>query len=288
MGNHQDPKVLDSMRQLADYLSGKGIEVLVADSINEQAVSGVARRLPEMQLAKKAALIVAIGGDGTMFYAARLVAGTDVPLLGVNRGRLGFLADVSPGEMLVHLDEILGGNYVDEMRMLLRAEIISGNEIKAVSLSFNDVVVKRHDTGRMLEFQTCIDGRFVNTHRGDGLIVATPTGSTAYSLSCGGPILEPGIDAIVLTPISPHTLSDRPIIIPTHHVTEIRLNTDRTPSAEVSCDGTVTGRIEAGECVRVSVAEERVALIHPPGYDYFQILRSKLNWGRDFRENNGN
>ncbi len=288
MGNHRDQRVLDTMRQLADYLSGKGVQVLVADTVNGNAVSGVAKRLPEDQLASNAGLIVAIGGDGTMFYAARLIAGTGIPLLGINRGRLGFLADISPDEMLVHLDEILCGNYVDESRMLIRAEIISGNEVTACSLAFNDVVVKRHDTGRMIEFQTYVDGRFVNTHRGDGLVVATPTGSTAYSLSCNGPILEPGLEAIVLTPISPHTLSDRPIIIPTSYVTEIRLLSERTPNAEVSCDGTVIGRIEGGDSIRVSVAGERVALIHPPGYDHFQILRSKLHWGHDSRVRNRN
>ena len=240
-------------------------------------------QVPDDELARDVKLIIAVGGDGTMLFAARQAAVGEIPLLGINRGRLGFLADVSPGDMLDHLDRILTGDYDTEQRMLLQAEIASGTGSTACGVALNDVVVKRQDTGRMLEFQTHVDGRYVNTHGGDGFIVATPTGSTAYALSCGGPIVSPRLDAIVLAPICPHTLSDRPIVIPATSVTEVTLREEHTDIAEVSCDGNVTGELKPGDRVRVAAAKQRVELIHPTGYDYYQILRTKLHWGRGNR-----
>jgi len=235
-------------------------------------------------------LVVAIGGDGSMLYAARRIAGRQVPLLGINRGRLGFLADVGPEHMLAHIDQILAGRYVSEQRMLLVASVVRHDKVVSSAIALNDVVVKRHDTGRMVEYQTFVDGSYVNTHLGDGFIIATPTGSTAYALSCGGPIVEPGLDALVLTPICPHTLSDRPLVIPGNRVAEVRLHSTPSPKsqqmdrAEVTCDGELLGRLGPGGSVRVSAARERIELVHPVGYDYFEILRSKLLWGRDTRD----
>ncbi len=222
-------------------------------------------RLPESELPKRAKLVVAVGGDGSMLYAARRLAGSGVPLLGINRGRLGFLADVSPAEMLGRVDEIMRGEYETEKRMLLRAEILEGGQIVGGGLALNDIVVNRHDPGRMLEIRTYIDGRYVNTHGGDGFIIATPTGSTAYSLSCGGPIVAPSLDAIMLVPICPHTLSERPIIVPGSAVTEIMLSEPHSTRAEVSCDGEVAADLLPGRCLRVRAAAERVELIHPRG-----------------------
>jgi NAD+ kinase len=167
--------------------------------------------------------------------------------------------------------------------MLLNAQVLSADGSRKCGIALNDVVVKRQDTGRLLEFKSYVDDRYVNTHAGDGFIVATPTGSTAYALSCGGPIVAPGLDALVLAPICPHTLSDRPIVIPGTSITEIQLGDEDSDSAAVSCDGEVTGQIAAGERLRVAVAEQCIELIHPTGYDYFGILRSKLHWGRGNR-----
>jgi NAD+ kinase len=206
-----------------------------------------------------------------------------VPLLGINRGRLGFLADISPADMLAAVDRVLAGDFEREERRLLQAEIISERGA-AQGMALNDVVVKRLDSGRMFEFQTLVDGVYVNTHGGDGLIVATPTGSTAYALSCGGPILTPQLDALVLAPICPHTLSDRPIVIPGNSRAEIRLREQDEDAAAVCCDGDVIGQIGAGDSLRVSASSERLQLIHPPGYDFYEILRGKLNWGRSNRQ----
>lgn len=281
MGNPADPRVLESLRGLAAHLVARGTRVLVADAVPRDAVPEAAARLADDEMARHADLVVAIGGDGSMLYAARRGAAAGVPLLGINRGRLGFLADVGPGEMLARVDEVLIGEYESERRLLLQAEILDGRRLVATGLALNDIVVNRHDPGRMLEIRTFIDGRYVNTHRGDGFIVATATGSTAYSLSCGGPIVAPVLDAVLLVPICPHTLSERPIIVPATVVTEIMLSEGHTARAGVICDGEVAGELLPGRSLRVRAAGERVELLHPRGYDYFKILREKLHWGRD-------
>jgi NAD+ kinase len=264
LGNPEDARVLEPLRILAAHLSSRGVHVILTESISPAAVPVVAARVPERELPKRAQLAVAIGGDGSMLYAARRVAGSGVPLLGINRGRLGFLADVSPADMLARIDEILRGEFDTEQRMLLRAEIVEGGNVVGGGLALNDIVVNRHDPGRMLEIRTFINGRYVNTHGGDGFIIATPTGSTAYALSCGGPILAPTLDAIVLVPICAHTLSERPIIVSAAAVTEIMLSDPHTTRAEVSCDGEVTAELIPGRSLRVRAAAERVVLIQSP------------------------
>ena len=283
MGNLSEARVVESIRLLATHLQTRDVQLLLADDTGLDGIAEVSERVAPGELTGRAELIIAIGGDGSMLHAARAGATAGIPLLGINRGRLGFLADVHPSEHLESLDRLLAGDYVSENRMLLKAEIFGSGEPIDCGLALNDVVIKRQDTGRMLEFQSTVDGRFVNTHGGDGFIVATPTGSTAYALSCGGPIVAPGLDAIVLAPICPHTLSDRPIVIPATSMTEINIVDDPVDSAQVSCDGEVAGEITAGDRLRVAAAEQRVELIHPSEYDYYEILRSKLNWGRGNR-----
>lgn len=283
MGNLSDSRVADSFRLLAAHLPTRGAKVLLADNARIDGLPDSVERVAPDDLVQRVELIIAIGGDGSMLHAARAAAAADIPLLGINRGRLGFLADVPPSETPELLDRLLAGDYVSEERMLLKAEICSADGTIDCGLALNDVVIKRQDTGRMLEYESSVDGRFVNTHGGDGFIVATPTGSTAYALSCGGPIVAPGLDAIVLAPICPHTLSDRPIVIPATSVTEVRIIADATDSAEISCDGEVAGSIGAAARLRVAAADQHVNLIHPIGYDYYEILRSKLNWGRGNR-----
>lgn len=290
MGNPRDPRALEAMRILAPHLLAAGCRVKASRSLRARSVPAQVQRVSEERLTVGVDLVIAIGGDGSMLYAARRLAGRKVPLLGINRGRLGFLADVGPEHMLAHVDQILAGRYVSEQRMLLNAEMLKNGKVTASAIALNDVVVKRHDTGRMVEYETFVDGSYVNTHLGDGFIVATPTGSTAYALSCGGPIVEPGLDALVLTPICPHTLSDRPLVIPGNRIAEVRLYAATSPKAkqteraDVTCDGELLGRLGPGASVRVSAARERIELVHPVGYDYFGILRSKLLWGRDSRD----
>lgn len=280
LGRHSDPRVAEPMKTLASYLTKSGIGVIATQ---DSAATMQARAVNEVDIAAEADLIIAIGGDGTMLHAAALTGNGKVPLLGVNRGRLGFLADVSPAEMLQNLEQILGGQYSRETRLQLVAKITSPNGDVRSAVALNDIVLQRRDTGRMLDFETRIDNRFVNSHSGDGLIVATPTGSTAYALSCGGPIIEPLLDAVVVVPICPHTLSDRPIVIPSGLDIAVTLLQRDDTKAEVSIDGHSLGELDPDDRLLISESENRITLIHPPGYDYYEILRSKLHWGRSSR-----
>jgi len=280
LGRHADPRVAEPMQGLAEYLTKVGIGVIATP---DAAASLKARAVASDEIAHAADLIIAVGGDGTMLHAAALTGSGKIPLLGVNRGRLGFLADVSPTEMLENLQQILDGNYSQESRLQLKATITSSEGVQRSAVALNDIVLQRRDTGRMVDFETRIAGRFVNSHSGDGLIVATPTGSTAYALSCGGPIIEPLLDAVVLVPICPHTLSDRPIVIPSGLDIEVSLQWRDDTRAEVAVDGHSLGELEAADKLLISESENRITLIHPPGYDYYEILRSKLHWGRDSR-----
>jgi len=280
LGRHADPRVAEPMTTLVEHLTKAGIEVLAS---NDLALELPVTRLDEGELAGSADLIIAIGGDGTMLYASSLARDKDVPLLGVNRGRLGFLADVTPDEMINSVDLVLAGEYTMESRLLLSANLQTATGATITATGFNDVVLQRHGTGRMVDFEATIAGQFVNVHSGDGLIIATPTGSTAYALSCGGPIIEPQLDALVVVPICPHTLADRPIVIAAHQVIEIRLLERADTQAEVAVDGHAIGAIRPDDILTISPSENRIRLVHPPGYDFYEILRSKLLWGRDSR-----
>ncbi len=279
-GNWRDPNVSESIEAMARYLLQRGCKVMVGDGYTGATLPQQAHLIADTDIAEQAGLLIAVGGDGTMLFAARRAAAANIPLLGINRGRLGFLADISPARMLGAMEQILDGQYSRDERMLLNAEVIPASGSRTRGLALNDVVVKRMDSGRMFDFQTFVDGRYVNTHGGDGFIVATPTGSTAYALSCGGPIVTPELDAIVLAPICPHTLSDRPIVIPGNAQTEIRLCEQGADQAAVCCDGDVICSLGPGDRLRVAASEQRLHLIHPPGHDFFQILRGKLHWGR--------
>jgi NAD+ kinase len=285
-GNWRDPRAAESIAALARHLLERGQRVSVSAACEGlELPAGVARRATESAV-DGANLLVAVGGDGTMLYAARIAVAAGIPLLGINRGRLGFLADVSPADLHGAIDRILAGDCERDERRLLEAELVSASGAK-VGRALNDVVVKRLDSGRMFEFETLVDGVYVNTHSGDGLIVATPTGSTAYALSCGGPILTPQLDALVLAPICPHTLSDRPIVIHGKSVVEIRVRERDDDQAAVCCDGEIIGQLGAGNRLRITESTELLHLIHPPGFDFYEILRGKLHWGRSNRQSQG-
>ena len=265
VGKPDDPRVIEPLEQLRAHLTKAGVTLLAGEDVD------------------RADLVMAIGGDGTMIYANRLARESGTPILGINRGRLGFLADVTPEEMLTSVDHVLQGNYTTDSRLLLKACLLRSSGGQEVAYALNDVVLQRRETGRMVDFETRIAGQYVNTHSGDGLVVATPTGSTAYALSCGGPIIEPQLDAIVVVPICPHTLTDRPIVIAADQAVEVSLLQRDDTKAEITVDGFSVGDIRPGDKLQISAANNRVTLVHPPGYDFYGILRSKLFWGRDSR-----
>jgi NAD+ kinase len=280
VGNAKDLRVAECMLGLAAHFHACGVPVLVDPSIGLAFKANSVVLCPEQSFATRADLIVAIGGDGTLLYAARLVAGHSVPLLGVNRGRLGFLTDVSPSCMLEDVDSVLAGRYSEDRRSLLAARLESHDGKTVRALALNDVVVNKWETGRTMDFETSINGRFVNSHGGDGMVIATATGSTAYALSCGGPIVEPDLEVWVLAPISPHTLSDRPIVVRAGSKIQLRMSDRFESRAQVTCDGTAIGDLEQGDNLYVEGADAQITLLHPPGYDYYRLLRSKLHWGR--------
>jgi len=281
IGRFVDARVAESMSVLLPHLKALGVQVLVMEGADiPDGLNGVTR-LPEEEVASEADLLIAIGGDGTLLYGARMVARHNVPLLGINRGRLGFLTDVMPKDMLPHVDAALEGKLDREERTLLRASLRRGDGTVVESLALNDIVLQKAATGRMLDFETRVNGRFVNTHAGDGIVVATATGSTAYALSCGGPIVEPHLDVLVMAPICAHTMSDRPIVVSARSRIEVKLIERYDTYAQVACDGVLLGAMEPDvDVLDIEAAKERITLLHPPGHDYYCLLRSKLHWGR--------
>lgn len=281
-GRFSDHKVATPALQIAAHLSQRGIEVVAAagaDASDPAGLDGVPSASAR-EIGTNIDLLVAVGGDGNLLRATRCVAGHDVPLIGINRGRLGFLTDVSPDQMLTTLDEILAGRYLAEERLMLEARIIGAEASNSPMFALNDVVLQKGDSGRILDFVTTVDGSYVNTHGGDGLIVATPTGSTAYALSCNGPIIRPDVDALVMVPICPHTLSDRPLVIRSSSLVGVTIEASEGNVAQVTCDGEELGQLGAEETLEVKAASETVSLLHPTDYNYYDLLRSKLNWGR--------
>ena len=280
IGKQGDQAVTASLEALIEYLQKRDLEVLIDRDTLGDLVNQSLPLVNRHELGEKSDLAIIIGGDGTLLNAARSLADCDVPILGINLGRLGFLVDLSPEAMTVQLDEILNGNFHEESRFLLQSRIRrSGEEIES-SDALNDVVVHKWDASRMIECETYIDGKFLHSMRSDGIVVATPTGSTAYALSGGGPIMHPSLDAIVLVPICPHTLTNRPIVVDASSKIEIVVYDQSNANAQVTCDGQIDLGLVHGDRVLVSQKPQRARIIHPPGYDYYNILRSKLHWGR--------
>lgn len=230
--------------------------------------------------AEGAQLIIAMGGDGAMLRAAQTAVRNAAPLLGVNLGRLGFLADLGQKRFESELASLLSGQYFSERRMLLSARLTRPRDRLLQATALNDVVAHRSGGARVLELSTTVDGRHIATHRGDGFIAATPTGSTAYAMSCGGPIVDPRLDATVMVPICPHKLDDRPVVIPGAARLALTIPADTGITATVSCDGIGLGVLEHGQTLRVSRSSRRLELIHPGDYNYFSVLRKKLNWAK--------
>lgn len=280
-----DPGVGPTLGLLIDFLLASGCE-LVLDPVSAGLVSQRVseRALPQADapaLVRQVDLLISVGGDGTLLGAARLLVDLDTPLLGINLGRMGFLADISPTAMEEHLAAILGGDYQAEQRFLLQTEIRSGDDLITSQLALNDAVFHKWNTARLIEFETFVNGRFVDFQRSDGLIVATPTGSSAYALSAGGPLIEPDLDALLLVPICPHTISNRPILVGGDSRIELKVwgNTDPA-NVRISCDGQAELVIQKGETVHISRYPRPIRLIHPSGQNFFDIIRAKLGWGK--------
>ncbi len=281
-GQFDDRSVGELATQLSSHLAKRGLHVFAprdAADANEWPGSPSIQLVSSTEFREHVDLLVAIGGDGNLLKASHCIAGCSVPIIGVNRGRLGFLTDVTPDQMLAALDAILDGDYLSEQRLLLDAKIQDADGTVQCLSALNDVVLQKTISGRLLDFETTVDGRYVNTHGGDGLIVATPTGSTAYALSVGGPIIQPDVAALVMVPICPHTLSDRPLVLRSSSRIRVRIPAHSEGRALVICDGEELGQLHGSQVLEIAAATDTVTLLHPQDYDYYELLRSKLNWG---------
>jgi len=277
MGSEQ---VLESLRRVRDYLASRGVNVFLEDTAQELLceTENDCEGFTQLEMATRCDLIIAVGGDGNILGAARTFAPYDVPILGINRGRMGFLADVSPDEIEESIGEVLAGNYVMEEHFLLEGEV-SG--MKEVPCALNEVLIHSAKMPKMLEFNLYIDDIFVYNQYSDGLIIASPTGSTAYALSAGGPIMHPSLDAIVLVPMFPHQLNSRPLLVPGGSELRIVIGSNIGTNAKISFDSQVEFEIEAGESICVKKKKEFLKLVHPPGHSFYGVCRSKLNWASE-------
>jgi NAD+ kinase len=276
IGKYKSPEITEPLLALAEFLTGRRIRVIVDELTASHARVLNYTTLALKEIGEQADLAIVLGGDGTMLNIARTLAPFDVPLVGVNQGRLGFLTDISVGTMLETITSVLGGGCVTEHRMLLSAEIYRGKERVLDVLAFNDAVVSKGVQGSMIEFDVHVDGQFVYDQRSDGIIVATPTGSTAYALSAGGPILDPSLKLIALVPICPHALSNRPIVLTGDARVEIRIV--QANDARAHFDSHSHFELEDGDRVAVKRYPKEVRLLHPDGHNYYHMLREKLHW----------
>lgn len=278
--NYTNKVVSDTLNTVISVLEQRNIAVFLDKNCSEMIPrSSQAQVSPEMFKKGDYDLAIAIGGDGTMLKAAHLVANHDIPLLGINRGRLGFLADIPAHSVEQMLAKILDGEYVEDPRFQLHCHVEREGKILHESDAFNDVILQKGNIGKLIGFETWVNGTYVHSQRGDGMIVATPTGSTAYALSGGGPIIHPSLDALVLVPICPHTLSNRPIVINGNSRVEIIMQEAITDRGNLTCDGEIICQLSEGDRLSVFKKDKKIRLIHPANYDHYSVLRAKLAWG---------
>jgi NAD+ kinase len=276
IGKYKSPEIAEPLLRLSSFLQSRGVRVVV-DPVTAAHVAN--NHLEVMSLdeaGKQADLAIVVGGDGTMLNIARTLAPHDVALVGVNQGRLGFLTDISIGTMLETIGAMLDGDFVEEARMLLASQVLRDASIVVDVLAFNDASISKGADGGLIELEVRVNGQFVYNLRADGLIVATPTGSTAYALSAGGPILHPALQVISLVPVCPHTLSNRPITLSSE--VEIEILMHRCADARVHYDSHSHCELQPGDRVRVCRYPRSIRLLHPVGHNYYHMLREKLHW----------
>jgi NAD+ kinase len=276
IGKYKSPEIAEPLLELARFLQGRGVRVLLDPLTAAHVVRNNLEVLPLEESGKLADLAIVIGGDGTMLNIARTLAPFDVALVGVNQGRLGFLTDISIDTMLETIGEMLDGKFVTEARMLLACRVVRGEDAVMDVLAFNDASISKGADGGLIELEVRIDGQFVYILRADGLIVATPTGSTAYALSAGGPILHPALSVFSLVPVCPHTLSNRPIAMSSDASIEVLMH--KSADAHVHIDSHSHFELMPGDRIRIRRYPRSIRLLHPVGHNYYHMLREKLHW----------
>ena len=278
IGRVRTPGVKETLKTLIDYLLGMKLKVIIDSETAEPLDNLSLPTFPREQLGKNADLIIVVGGDGSLLHAAHDVVDDEKPILGINRGSLGFLTDIHPTE-LEKIHDILQGHYTVEKRFLLAAQIFDHGKQLGNDYALNEVAIIPDAIPHMIEFEIYIEDQFVCSLNSDGLLVATPTGSTAYALSGGGPILHPQLDAILLVPMFPHTLTNRPIVVNGNQEIKIIISPNNTASPRMSCDGRAYLKTPPGSHIIIRKKQQQLQLIHPLDYQYYKTLRSKLHWG---------
>ena len=279
IGKVSDSRFGATLGQLVQLLRQRQLSLLIDDSAREHALPLGVPTVSQEQLGKSSELVIVIGGDGTFLTAARTLVQHQVPLVGVHLGRVGFLADIFPDEIATHMNAVLDGHYYEESRFLMDVKVNREGQTVWHTTALNEVVAHTRHIARLIEFVTRVDQQQICEQRADGVIIATPTGSTAYALSAGGPIMHPSLDALVMVPISPHTLASRPLVLPGDSLIEIQLIKSDEGQAQITCDGQVTNILRTGDSIHIRKLDTRIRLIHPHNYNYFRTLRTKLHWG---------
>ncbi|MGF1761089.1 NAD(+) kinase [Photobacterium sagamiensis] len=278
IGKPRNPDALQTHKSLYDWLTAKGYTVLVDHRLANDLDVPLESLCDLLTIGDKANLAIVVGGDGNMLGAARVLSRFDISVIGVNRGNLGFLTDLDPDTIQQDLELVLNGEFVTEHRFLLEAEVHRHGQIKSRNAALNEAVLHPDKIAHMIEFEVYIDDIFAFSQRSDGLIIATPTGSTAYSLSGGGPILSPSLNAITLVPMFPHTLSSRPLVVDGNRCIKLLVSPTNGSTLEVSCDGQVSLPVSPGDEIHIYQSPEQLQLIHPKNYSYYSVLRGKLGW----------
>ncbi len=278
VGRPDSEKVVETLERLTVFLESRGLEVYFEAETARTCLIRQGQGISLEEIGRQCDLAIVVGGDGSLLGAGRMLCRFNTPVLGVNRGRLGFLTDINPDEVEHRIDEVLNGQYEVEKRFLLDTKVRRDGRVIGTACSLNDVVLHPAAAVSMIEFELYIDQQFVYRQRSDGLIVATPTGSTAYALSGGGPILHPRLEAIVLVPMFPHTLSSRPIVVDAGSDILLEVVDSHDADLQVSCDGQMKVVVQPGDMISIRRKPEQLKLLHPPGYSYFEACRSKLGW----------
>ena len=278
VGRSQQGGIESALRQLLSLLRGRGLEVLLEDRLDELLPGHGERLATRDEIGQAADLVIVVGGDGSLLSAARTLAKYETPVLGVNRGRLGFLTDFSPDEINQQVPAVLEGRFERDSRFLLDARVTREGKTVGRADALNDVVVNSGTSAQMIEMELYINNAFVYRQRADGLIVSTPTGSTAYSLSGGGPIMHPSLDAIVLVPMFPHALSSRPIVVDGNSEIRVDILARNRIHPPVTCDGQVNMTARPGDSVHITKKPHRLTLLHPLGHSFYASCRDKLRW----------
>lgn len=270
--------ISETLQRLVDFLRTQDIE-LYLDCDTAASFNLELPTLSRNLMCEQTDLIIVVGGDGSLLSAARMAIVVNVPVIGINRGRLGFLTDISPQELELQVGAVLAGQYTEERRFLLQMSIHDGEHTYFQGDALNDVVLSRGNETHLVAFDVYINEQFVSHYRSDGLILATPTGSTAYALSAGGPIMHPQLNAIVMVPMFSHSLSSRPLVLDGQAQVELRISAVNENKLQISCDGHDSSFVNPGQSVRVKKNTQELRLLHPSNYHYYDVLRIKLGWG---------